>query len=204
MTSTGGGAFLVAEEGGNRVRRLALGGAVSTAAGGGVAGPLSGPADTIASPGGFLVAERTGHQVRRVLDATPDPVTPVRRLPVGPPVLRRTAVLERVRGIVSVRPRGKKNFVRLTDPALIRVGSEIDVERGVARLTVALDAKGTLGPATVRGGRFIITQGKGSKPISQLALSRKLSCAKPKNGKARKRTAASDRPPSAARRAGCG
>ena len=57
----------------------------------------------------------------------------MQQLPVGPPVLRRTAVLERVRGIVSVRPRGKKKFVRLTDPALIRVGSEIDVERGVAR-----------------------------------------------------------------------
>ncbi len=67
--------------------------------------------------------------------------------------------------------------MRLTDPALIRVGSEIDVERGVARLTVASDTKGTLAPATVRGGRFVITQGSGSKPISQLALSRKLSCA---------------------------
>ena len=43
-------------------------------------------------------------------------------------------------------------------------------------MTVALDAKGTLGPATVRGGRFILTQGKGARPISQLALSRKLSC----------------------------
>ena len=55
--------------------------------------------------------------------------------------------------------------------------SEIDTERGVARVTVALDAKGKPGPATVRGGRFVLTQGKGSKPISQLALSRKLSCA---------------------------
>lgn len=180
VTSTGGGAFLVAEEGAGRVRRLALGGAVSTAAGGRVAGTLAGPADTIPSPGGFLVAERTGHQVRRVLDATPDPATPAQRLPVGPPSLRRTAVLERVRGIVSVRPRGKKGFVRLSDPALIRVGSEIDVERGVARVTVATDAKGTLGPATVRGGRFVITQGKGARPISQLALSRKLSCARPR------------------------
>ena len=177
VTSTGNGGFLVAEEGGNRVRRLAPGGAVSTAAGGPVAGTLAGPADTLESPGGFLVAERTGHQVRRVLNATPDPATPAQRLPVGPPVLRRTAVVERVRGIVSVRPRGKKKFVRLTDPALVRVGSEIDTERGVARVTVALDAKGTLGPATVRGGRFILTQGKGAKPISQLALSRKLSCA---------------------------
>ena len=186
VTSTGGGGFLVAEEGGARVRRLAPGGAVTTAAGGDVAGVLSGPADTLIAPGGFLVAERTGNQVRRVLDATPDPVTPVRRLPVGPPVLRRTVVLERVRGIVAVRPRGKKNFVRLTDPALIRVGSEIDVERGVARLTVASDAKGTLAPATVRGGRFVITQGKGAKPISQMALSRKLSCAtsKAKRGRA--------------------
>ena len=142
-----------------------------------MAGTLAGPADTLDSPGGFLVAERTGNQVRRVLDATPDPATPAQRLPVGPPVLRRTAVVERVRGIVSVRPRGKKTFVRLTDPALVRVGSEIDVERGVARLTVASDTKGTLAPATVRGGRFVLTQGKGSTPITQLALSRKLSCA---------------------------
>jgi hypothetical protein len=42
----------------------------------------------------------------------------------------------------------------------------------------------------VRGGRFVLTQGKGSKPISQLALSRKLSCAKPKR-KAKKRSTAS-------------
>ena len=176
VTSTGGGGFLVAEQGGDRVRRVAQDGAVSTAAGDGVAGTPSGPNDTLDSPGGFLVAERNGDQVRRVLDATPDPVTPVQRLPVGPPILRRTAVLERVRGIVSVRPKGQKKFVRLTDPALIRVGSEIDVERGVARLTVASDTGGTLAPATVRGGLFVPTQGRGSKPITQLALSRKLSC----------------------------
>lgn len=190
VTSTGGGGFLVAEQGGNRVRRLAPGGALTTAAGGGVAGTLSGPAGTLVSPGGFLVAERAGHQVRRVLNATADPATPAQRLPVLAPVLRRTAVLERVRGIVSVRPRGKRNFVRLTDPALIRVGSEIDVERGVARVTVASDTKGTLAPATVRGGRFVITQGQGSKPITALALSRKLSCGKPK-AKAKKRGRAS-------------
>ena len=131
------------------------------------------------------MAERTGNQVRKVLDATPDPATPAQQLPVLAPTLRRTAVVERVRGSVFVRPRGKKKFVRLTDPALVRLGSEIDTERGVARVTVATDAKGALGPATVRGGRFVVTQGKGSKPISQLALSRKLSCAKPKKSKAR-------------------
>ena len=122
-----------------------------------------------------------------MLDATADPATPAQQLPVLAPTLRRTAVVERVRGTVSVRPRGKKKFVRLTDPALVRLGSEIDTERGVARLTVATDAKGTLGPATVRGGRFVVTQGAGSKPVSQLALSRKLSCAKPKKSKARGR-----------------
>jgi hypothetical protein len=185
VTSTGNGGFLVAEEGGNRVRRLAPGGAVTTAAGGAVAGTLAGPADTLTSPGGFLVAERTGNQVRKVLDATADPATPAQQLPVLAPTLRRTAVVERVRGTVSVRPRGKKKFVRLTDPALVRLGSEIDTERGVARVTVATDAKGTLGPATVRGGRFVISQGAGAKPISQLALSRKLSCAKPKKSRAR-------------------
>ena len=108
-----------------------------------------------------------------------------------------------MRGIVLVRPRGKKKFVRLTDPALIRLGSEIDVERGVARVTVATDAKGTLGPATVRGGRFVITQGKGSKPISQLALSRKLSCAK-REASPGPRRASPRWPPSGARAAACG
>ena len=124
------------------------------------------------------------------------PRTPPRRpsgCPVGPPVLRRTAVVERVRGIVSVRPRGKKTFVRLTDPALVRVGSEIDVERGVARLTVASDTKGTLAPATVRGGRFVLTQGKGSTPITQLALSRKLSCVTSKARRGRASIAAKRR-----------
>jgi hypothetical protein len=193
VTSTGGGTFLVAEQGANRVRRLAAGGVLSTAAGNGVAGTLSGPAGTLPALGGFLVAERSGHQVRRVVDATPDPATPAQRLPVGPPVLRRTAVVERVRGTVLVRPRGKKKFVRLTDPALVRVGSEIDVERGVARVTVASDTKGTLAPATVRGGRFVLTQGKGSKPISQLALSRKLSCAKAKSKRGRASIAAKRR-----------
>ncbi|HYI36526.1 MAG TPA: hypothetical protein VEX39_07975 [Thermoleophilaceae bacterium] len=183
VTALNDGNFLVAEEGGNRVRRVSPAGVPTVVAGNGVAGTLSGPADTLASPGGFLVAERTGNQVRKVLNATPDPVTPERRLPVLAPELRRTAVLERVRGRVAVRPRGKKKFVRLTDPALIRVGSEIDVERGVARLTVASDSKGTLAPATVRGGRFVIAQGKGSRPISQLALSRKLTCPSAKKSK---------------------
>ncbi len=191
VTSTGGGAFLVAEQGGNRVRRLAIGGALTTAAGDGVGGALAGPADALPTSGGFLVAERGGNQVRRVLDATADPVTPVRQLPVLAPVIRRTAVLERVRGIVAVRPRGRKGFVRLTGPALIRVGSEIDVERGVARVTVASDTRGTLAPATVRGGRFVLSQGRGSRPITAMALSRKLTCPKAKRKKRARRGRAS-------------
>ncbi len=151
-----------------------------------MAGTLAGPADTLIAPGGFLVAERTGNQVRRVLDATPDPATPARRLPGrARPCCAAPRWSSACAASSSVRPRGKKKFVRLTDPALVRLGSEIDTERGVARVTVATDAKGTLGPATVRGGRFVVTQGKGAKPISQLALSRKLSCAKPKKSKAR-------------------
>lgn len=191
VTALSDGNFLVAEEGANRVRRVNQAGVPTVAAGEGIGGTLSGPADTLASPGGFLVAERTGNQVRKVLDPTADPVTPEDRLPVLAPTLRRTAVLERVRGSVFVRPRGTKRFVRLSDPALIRVGSEIDVERGVARLTVASDSSGTLAPATVRGGRFVVTQGKGSKPISQLALSRALSCAKPRKKKPARRGLAS-------------
>ena len=204
VTSTGDGGFLVAEEGGNRVRRLAPGGAVTTAAGGGVAGTLSGPADTLASPGGFLVAERTGHQVRKVLDATPDPATPAQQLPVLAPALRRTAVVERVRGTVLVRPRGKKKFVRLTDPALIRVGSEIDVERGVARLTVASDAKGTLAPATVRGGRFVVTPGQGLEAHQPAGAVAQALVREAEEDKARAGSIAPRSPRSGARRAGCG
>jgi hypothetical protein len=159
-------------------------------AGGGAATPgdgglptganLGAPADTLTTSTGFLIADRTAARIRRVVDATIGPATPT-RLPVGRPVIRRTAVIEAVRGVVRVRPRGKKRFVRLTDAALVKLGSEIDTERGLARVTVASDTGGTLSQASVRGGRFVIGQGPGKRPISTFRLSAPLpGCARAK------------------------
>ena len=62
----------------------------------------------------------------------------------------------------------------------IPLGSTVDATKGKVRLTSASNAAGATQSALFFQGAFVITQTGGSKPVTQLALSGKLSCPKGK------------------------
>ena len=95
--------------------------------------------------------------------------------PTPVPVLRKSVVAGRVSGTIRVRTRRGK-FRRLGANESIPLGSEVDATKGKVRITSAAGAGGKTQSALFFDGVFVITQTKGSKPITQLALSSKLSC----------------------------
>ena len=98
-----------------------------------------------------------------------------------PPVAGKSVNVEPVSGTVKIKRRGRKHYVKLTAGAHIPVGSSIDTRRGRIAITAA-QGKGKTATADFYNGLFKLTQTKGSKPITTLALIEKLSCAK--SGKA--------------------
>jgi hypothetical protein len=96
----------------------------------------------------------------------------------GEPLVGRSEVVEAVRGVVLVRRRGSRRFVRLGSGRLLPDRSEIDTSRGTARITVASDQPGGLSTATVSGGRAIIDQDRAARPTTTLRLSQPLACAR--------------------------
>ena len=99
----------------------------------------------------------------------------------GPvPVLRKSVVASRVSGTIRVKTRRGK-FRRLRAGEAIPLGSTVDATKGKVRITSASNAAGATQSALFFQGAFVITQTGGSKPVTQLALSPKLSC--PSNGK---------------------
>ena len=95
-----------------------------------------------------------------------------------PPLAGRFELVEPVRGVVLVRRRGSRRFVRLRRGQLLPDGSEIDTRRGSARVTVASDQPGGLSTATVSDGRAIIDQNRARRPTTTLRLSEPLACAR--------------------------
>ena len=80
-------------------------------------------------------------------------------------------------GAGTVRIKGReRRFRRLGANEAIPLGSEIDATRGRVRLTSAAGPGGKVQTADFYKGAFIVTQTKGSKPITQLELSAKLRC----------------------------
>ena len=78
---------------------------------------------------------------------------------------------------MTIKRPGSKRFVTLTEEAQIPVGSSIDTRRGRIAITAA-QGGGKTASADFYDGLFKLTQTKGSKPITTLALTEKLSCAK--------------------------
>jgi hypothetical protein len=93
-----------------------------------------------------------------------------------PPVIGRSELVEPVRGIVLVRRRGSRRFVRLRAAQLLPDRSEIDTRRGAAKITVATDGRGGRATATVSEGRAIIDQKRAARPTTILRLSEPLAC----------------------------
>jgi hypothetical protein len=92
--------------------------------------------------------------------------------PVGPPevpVVRKTANLDPLSGVVLIRLPGTDQWIPLTEATLIPVGTVIDARKGKAKLTFA-NADGTLQDGTFWEGIFQVSQGSGNKPIVTLKL----------------------------------
>jgi hypothetical protein len=111
--------------------------------------------------------------------ATPTPA--VTATPLPPPVAGKTVNVKPVSGKVKFKRPGGKSFVTLTAGAQIPVGSSIDTRAGRITITAA-QGKGKTASADFFDGLFKLTQTKGSKPVTTLALTEQLSC--PKSGRA--------------------
>jgi FG-GAP-like repeat len=93
-----------------------------------------------------------------------------------PPVAGKTVNVEPVSGTVKIKRPGRKHYVTLTAGAHIPVRSSIDTRRGRITITAA-QGKGTNASADFYQGLFKLTQTKGSKPLTTLTLTERLSCA---------------------------
>jgi hypothetical protein len=103
--------------------------------------------------------------------------------PVGgpsqqPPQVGKSELVQAVSGVVKVRKRGKKRFVRIRpgDSLLVRDRSEIDVTRGQAQIVVAANRQGQTSTVDVSEGRAIIDQNTARNPTTTLKLSAPLAC----------------------------
>ena len=105
--------------------------------------------------------------------------------PAGPalpaPVAGKNVNVAPVSGTVKIKRPGRKRFVTLTAEAQIPVGSTIDTRNGRIAITAA-QGKGAIATADFFDGLFKLTQTKGSKPLTTLALTERLSC--PRKGSA--------------------
>ena len=119
--------------------------------------------------------------------AAGDPPTPTAPPTAGPEArLGKSVVAGKVSG--TIRIKGKNGTFRtLGADESIPLGSTVDATKGKVRLTSAASAGGKTQSALFFQGAFVITQTGGSKPVTQLALSGKLSCPKEEGERRRPR-----------------
>jgi hypothetical protein len=87
------------------------------------------------------------------------------------PVTGKQAVVERVKGKVTVTPKGSSRAVALTRRRTLKMGSTIDATNGTVRLVTTRDARGRTQSGTFSQGAFVITQSRGSsRPLTVLRL----------------------------------
>lgn len=102
-----------------------------------------------------------------VAQAPAPPLPPVAGLPA--PILGTTVNLETVRPVVRVREPGSRQFVPLTSPRQVRIGSIIDTRKGRVRMTIA-DGRGRLHTAEFYDGMFKVVQRKTVGSVAALHL----------------------------------
>ncbi len=93
-----------------------------------------------------------------------------------PPVPGETVNVSLARGIVKIKLPGSDEFFELRDGQQVPVGSTFDTIKGQVRLEAAANNTGKTAKAWFYEGIFKITQTKGSKPRTTLAMTGKLSC----------------------------
>lgn len=87
------------------------------------------------------------------------------------PELGEVFVVARVSGTVRGRPPGSRRFVTINRAREIGDGWELDVAKGVVRLTTAVDRHGRTQSARFSSGRFRVRQSKAVNGLSTLSLS---------------------------------
>ena len=102
--------------------------------------------------------------------------------PPRPPELGRTVTVEPTAGTVTVRPPGG-DAVELSAGDTIPLGSVVDTTRGAVGLTSAVDTDGRTQTAEFRGGVFRVRQTRGARPITELVLQGKVTCASERRGR---------------------
>jgi hypothetical protein len=106
---------------------------------------------------------------------------PVIVAPPPAPELGETVVAGAVSGTIRVMDdSGTFRALQVSQP--IPVGSTVDATKGTVRLTSAANTAGATQTAEFYQGSFRITQTRGSRPITELALTGKLSCPTRKKG----------------------
>jgi VCBS repeat protein len=95
--------------------------------------------------------------------------------PLPAPVAGKSVNVRPVSGTVKIKRRGSQHFVKLTAAAHIPVGSTVDTRHGRIAITAA-QGKGKTATMDFYDGLFKLTQTKGKKPLTTLALTEKLSC----------------------------
>jgi hypothetical protein len=105
---------------------------------------------------------------------------------VLPPPVAGKSVNVKVRdGRVFYKAPKSNKFVELKEPVQVPLGTVFDTLKGNVSLTSAADGKGAVQNAWFYSGIFKVTQTRGPKPITELALDGpKLSCPKAKNASA--------------------
>ncbi|MGH2948877.1 MAG: hypothetical protein ACRDPC_21920, partial [Solirubrobacteraceae bacterium] len=102
---------------------------------------------------------------------------PAESAQLPPPVAGRSEVVEPVSGIVRVRRRGTRRFVRLRAGQLLPDRSEVDATRGVVRIVVAAVRDGSATASVLLSeGRAVIDQNRARRPRTTLPLSGPLTC----------------------------
>ena len=93
-----------------------------------------------------------------------------------PPVPGETVNVNRASGIVKIKLPGDDEFFTLRDAQQVPIGSTFDTAKGRVNLVAAANNTGKTQRAWFYEGVFKLAQTKGSKPLTTLKLTGKLSC----------------------------
>jgi len=113
----------------------------------------------------------------------PPPIPTPTPTPLPTPVAGKTVNVAPDSGKVKIKRPGSKVFVTLTAAEQIPVGTTVDTRAGRIEITAA-QGKGKTATADFYDGIFKLSQTKGSKPVTTLTLTEKLTCPKSKRASA--------------------
>jgi len=113
----------------------------------------------------------------------PPPIPTPTPTPLPTPVAGKTVNIAPDSGKVKIKRPGSKVFVTLTAAEQIPVGTTVDTRAGRIEITAA-QGKGKTATADFYDGIFKLSQTKGSKPVTTLTLTEKLTCPKSKHASA--------------------